>query len=176
MTDRYDYDLFVIGAGSAGVRAARMAAELGKRVAVAEEDRVGGTCVLRGCVPKKLFVHGFALSPKPSRMRSASAGASRGCISTGRRWSTTSPAMSTWLSSIYIRNLEKAGAEIIHSRAVLEDAHTVRLVAEDRSVTAEYILIATGGAPQPRSRRSPASSTPSPPTSSSISTGCPSGC
>lgn len=53
----YDYDLFVIGAGSGGVRAARIAAELGARVAIAEEDKVGGTCVLRGCVPKKLFVH-----------------------------------------------------------------------------------------------------------------------
>ncbi len=147
MQKRYDYDLFVIGAGSAGVRAARMAAELGKRVAIAEEDRVGGTCVLRGCVPKKLFVHA-----------SHYAEAFEDLVGFGWRvdglhfdWPTLVNNVAgdtAWLSSIYIRNLEKAGAEIVHSRAILEDAHTVRLVADDKSVTAEYILIATGGRPR----------------------------
>ena len=147
MTTAYDYDLFVIGAGSAGVRAARLAAELGKRVAVAEESRVGGTCVLRGCVPKKLFVNAAHY-----------AGAFEDAVGFGWRveglhfdWPTLVSNVAgevSWLSSIYIRNLEKAGADIIHSRAVLEDRHTVHLLAEHRTVTAEYILIATGGRPR----------------------------
>lgn len=143
----YDYDLVVIGAGSAGVRAARRAAEMGKRVAVAEQDRVGGTCVLRGCVPKKLFVHAahYAESFEDA-------------VGFGWRveglhfdWPTLVTNVQgdvAWLSSIYIRNLEKAGADILRSRAVLRDAHTVHLLAENRDVTAEYILIATGGAPR----------------------------
>ncbi len=144
---KYDYDLFVIGAGSAGVRAARRAAELGKRVAVAEQDRVGGTCVLRGCVPKKLFVHAAHYAE-----------AFEDSVGFGWRaeglhfdWSTLATNVQgdvSWLSGVYIRNLEKAGAEIIRSRAVLTDAHTIRLLAENRSVTAETILIATGGAPR----------------------------
>jgi glutathione reductase (NADPH) len=147
VTASYDYDLFVIGAGSAGVRAARIAAELGKRVAIAEEKQVGGTCVLRGCVPKKLFVNAahYAESFEDA-------------VGFGWRieglhfdWPTLTHNVAgdvAWLSSIYVRNLEKAGAEIIHSRAVLEDAHTVRVLAENRTVTAEYILIATGGRPR----------------------------
>ncbi len=143
----FDYDLLVIGAGSAGVRAARLAAELGKRVAIAEESRVGGTCVLRGCVPKKLFVNAAHFGQ-----------AFEDAVGFGWRveglhfdWPTLVSNVAgevSWLSSIYIRNLEKAGAEIIHSRAVLEDAHTVRLLAEQRTVTADYILIATGGRPR----------------------------
>ena len=146
-TGGYDYDLFVIGAGSAGVRAARLTAELGKRVAVAEESRVGGTCVLRGCVPKKLFVNAAHYAE-----------AFGDAVGFGWRvegvhfdWPTLVSNVAgdvSLLSSIYIRNLEKAGAEIIRSRAVLEDAHTVRLVAEHRTVTAEYILIAVGGRPR----------------------------
>jgi len=143
----YDYDLAVIGAGSAGVRAARRAAELGKRVAIIEEDRVGGTCVLRGCVPKKLFVHG-----------SHYAEAFEDAVGFGWRvdglhfdWATLATNIQgdvAWLSSVYIRNLEKAGAEIIHSRAVLRDSHTVTLVGENRDITAAFILIATGGKPR----------------------------
>ena len=143
----YDYDLFVIGAGSGGVRAGRLAAERGKRVAIAEEDSVGGTCVLRGCVPKKLFV--FA-SHIPDTLQDA---VGFGWRSEGVHfdWPTLVKNVAgdvAWLSSIYIQNLERAGAEIIRSRAVLEDAHTVRLLAENRSVTAETILIATGGKPR----------------------------
>jgi glutathione reductase (NADPH) len=143
----YDYDLFVVGAGSAGVRAARKAAELGKRVAIAEEDHVGGTCVLRGCVPKKLFVHA---SHYAEQFEDA--------VGFGWRveglhfdWPTLVHNVSgdvSWLSGVYTRNLEKAGAEIVHSRAVLTDAHTVHLLAENRSVTADVILIATGGEPR----------------------------
>jgi glutathione reductase (NADPH) len=143
----YDYDLVVIGAGSAGVRAARRAAELGKKVAVVEQDRVGGTCVLRGCVPKKLFVHS-----------SHYAEAFEDAVGFGWRveglhfdWPTLAANVEgevSWLSGIYIRNLEKAGAEIIHSRAILKDAHTVALVAQNRDVTAATILVATGGRPR----------------------------
>ncbi len=147
MPQAYDYDLFVIGAGSAGVRAARLAAELGKRVAIAEEGRVGGTCVLRGCVPKKLFVNAAHYAE-----------AFEDAIGFGWRveglhfdWPTLVNNVAgevSMLSSIYVRNLDKAGAEIVRSRAVLEDAHTVRLLAEQRTVTAQYILIATGGRPR----------------------------
>ena len=131
------------------MRAARRAAELGKRVAVAEEDRVGGTCVLRGCVPKKLFVTAAHYAE-----------AFEDSVGFGWRveglhfdWQTLASNVQgdvSWLSGIYIRNLEKAGAEIINSRAVLRDAHTVELLAEKRTVTAATILIATGGAPRRR--------------------------
>lgn len=144
---RFDYDLVVIGAGSAGVRAARRAAELGKRVAVAERDRVGGTCVLRGCVPKKLFVHAAHYAE-----------AFEDSVGFGWRveglhfdWPTLVNNVQgdvSWLSGIYIRNLEKAGAEILHSQAVLKDDHTVHLVGQNRDVTAEYILVSTGGRPR----------------------------
>ena len=143
----YDYDLLVIGAGSGGVRAARRAAEMGKRVAIAEEDRVGGTCVLRGCVPKKLFVNAAHYAE-----------AFEDSVGFGWRiegltfdWPTLTANVEadvTWLSGVYIRNLEKAGAEIIRSRATLKDAHTVSLLAEGREVTAGVILIATGGRPR----------------------------
>ncbi len=139
----FDYDLFVIGAGSGGVRAARMSASHGAKVAVAEEYRVGGTCVIRGCVPKKLFVYA---SQFHEEFEDAA----------GFGW-TVPPASFDWatlrdnkdkeidrLNQIYIRNLNNSGVEIIESRAVLKDAHTVHLVAEDRDVTADKILIATG--------------------------------
>jgi len=141
----YDYDLFVIGAGSGGVRAARVAAELGAKVAIAEEDRVGGTCVIRGCVPKKLFVHAsrFAEALEDS--------VGFGWVTEGVRfdWPTLRDNVARdveWLSGIYIRNLEKSGAELIRSRAVIEDQHRVRLINEDRTVTAKYVIVATGGA------------------------------
>ena len=142
----YDYDLFVIGAGSGGVRAARIAAELGARVAIAEEDKVGGTCVLRGCVPKKLFVHGsqFAEAVEDS--------VGFGWTVEGLRfdWPTLRDNVQAdvdWLSGIYIRNLEKSGAELIRSRAAIEDPHRIRLLADGRTVTTRYILVATGGWP-----------------------------
>eukprot|EP00439_Symbiodinium_sp_Y106_P089072 s1_g1608.t1 len=140
---KYDYDLFVIGAGSGGVRAARMSASHGAKVAVAEEYRVGGTCVIRGCVPKKLFVYA---SQFHEEFEDAA----------GFGW-TVPPATFDWatlcdnkdkeidrLNQIYIRNLNNSGVEIIESRAVLKDAHTVHLVSENRDVTADKILIATG--------------------------------
>ena len=143
----FDYDLFVIGAGSAGVRAARRAAELGKRVVIAEQDRVGGTCVLRGCVPKKLFVHAAHYA------ESFEDAVGFGWRAEGLHfdWPTLVNNVQgdvSWLSGVYIRNLEKVGVEIVNSRAELRDAHTVHLVSASRDVTAATVLIATGGAPR----------------------------
>lgn len=143
---KYDYDLFTIGAGSGGVRASRLAATYGARVAVAEEYRVGGTCVIRGCIPKKLFVYAseFAHMFDEAKGYGWTADAAR------FDWPTliaNKDAEIDRLNGIYIKNLKAAGAEIIDSRAVLKDAHTVHLVKEGRDVTAEKILIATGGRP-----------------------------
>lgn len=142
----FDVDLFVIGGGSGGVRAARIAAGYGARVMIAEEYRMGGTCVIRGCVPKKLFVIG-------SHVRHELEDAA------GFGW-TVPPATFDWptliankdkeiarLEAAYATNVEKSGARIVKSRAVIEDKHTVRLLADDKKITAKYILIATGGAP-----------------------------
>jgi glutathione reductase (NADPH) len=142
----FDYDLLVIGAGSGGVRAARKAAEAGARVAIAESDRVGGTCVIRGCVPKKLLVYA-------SQFREAFED------SVGFGW-TPGPASFDWptliankdreiarLESVYRANLAKAGVELLETRAVLAGPHRVRLEADGLEVSAERILIATGGRP-----------------------------
>lgn len=144
----YDYDLFVIGGGSGGVRAARVAAAMGKRVAIAEEYRFGGTCVIRGCVPKKLFVYASQYS---EHFEDAA----------GYGWNVP-PASFDWntllankdreiarLEGIYRRNVEASGATILDTRAELVDRHTVRLVADGRTVSADQILIATGGRPSP---------------------------
>jgi glutathione reductase (NADPH) len=142
----FDYDFFVIGAGSGGVRAARVAASLGARVAVAEEDKVGGTCVIRGCVPKKLLVHGSHFSA--AFEDAAGFGWTVGDVSFD--WPTLRDNVQAdvaWLSDMYIRNLEKSGAELIRSRAELVDRHTIRLLAGERTVTARHILVATGGWP-----------------------------
>ncbi len=141
----FDYDLFAIGAGSGGVRAGRIAAKHGAKVAVAEEFRVGGTCVIRGCVPKKLLVY-------------ASRFAEEFEDAVGFGW-TSEKVSFDWstlienkdkeidrLNKAYIRNLEAAGAELIQERATIKDKHTVEL-ASGRTVTAKYILIATGAAP-----------------------------
>src|SRR5712691_7469585 len=142
----YDVDLFVIGAGSGGVRAARIAAGHGARVMIAEEYRIGGTCVIRGCIPKKLLVYA-------SRFRHEFAEAA------GFGW-TVPPAAFDWptliankdkeiarLEGVYRSNLEKAGVEIVKSRAVIEDETTVRLLASGARVRCGHILVATGAAP-----------------------------
>jgi glutathione reductase (NADPH) len=144
----YDYDLFVIGGGSGGVRAGRVAASLGKRVAIAEEYRFGGTCVIRGCVPKKLFVYA---SQYHEHFEDA----------VGYGWEVGASTFD-WkkliaakdreiarLEGLYRKGLENNGAEILETRAELVDAHTIRLVKTGRTVTAERIVIATGGAPNP---------------------------
>ena len=144
--DNYDYDLFVIGGGSGGVRAGRLAAELGAKVATAEEYRVGGTCVIRGCVPKKLLVYG-------SRYGSAFADARNfGWTSENLRfdWPTLIGNVRREvdrLNGVYTRTLEKAGVHIILDRAALEDRHTVRLANGEAPIRAKTILIATGGHP-----------------------------
>jgi glutathione reductase (NADPH) len=145
MPDR-EVDLFVIGAGSGGVRAARIAAGYGARVMIAEEYRVGGTCVIRGCVPKKLLVYASRFSDEFED-------------AAGYGWSVEEPTFD-WtkliankdreiarLEAAYVATLERAKVELIRSRAVLEDAHTVRVVATGETVRAASILIATGAAP-----------------------------
>ncbi len=145
MTD-FDVDLFVIGAGSGGVRAARITAGYGARVMLAEEFRVGGTCVIRGCVPKKLLV-------MASRFHDVFEDAA------GFGWTVPGPSFD-WptlvrakekeisrLEGLYNQTQEKAGVTVVKTRAVLEDANTVRLLADDRRIRARHILIATGGRP-----------------------------
>jgi len=144
----YDYDLFVIGGGSGGVRAGRMTAALGRRVAIAEEYRYGGTCVIRGCVPKKLFVYASEFSGDFED--AASYGWSVG--ETRFDWPTliaNKDREINRLEGLYRKGLSNAGAEIIDSRAELVDRHTVRISSTGKSVTAETILLAVGGRPNP---------------------------
>jgi glutathione reductase (NADPH) len=143
---RFDFDLFVIGGGSGGVRAARVAAEHGARVAIAEEDRWGGTCVIRGCVPKKLLV--FASEARRSIEDAR-----------GHGWTVGGQPRHDWaaliagkdkeierLSGAYADRLRKAGAEVLHGKAVLADQQTILI--QGQTFTAAHILIATGGAPK----------------------------
>jgi glutathione reductase (NADPH) len=141
---KYDFDLFVIGGGSGGVRAARIAASHGARVAIAEQSRYGGTCVIRGCIPKKLLVYASEFSHHFADAK-------------GFGWQVGEAAFS-WpeliaakdreiarLEGIYRATLSRAGATVLDGRSVLEDAHTVSL--NGRHSSAETILLATGGTP-----------------------------
>lgn len=142
----FDYDLFTIGAGSGGVRASRLAAQYGAKVGVAEEYRVGGTCVIRGCVPKKFLVYASEYGHGFDDAR----GYGWSAENVSFDWSTLIENKDDEidrLNGIYIRNLKNAGAEIFQSRATIKDRHTVHLHAENKDVTADKILIATGGAP-----------------------------
>ena len=140
----YDFDLFVIGAGSGGVRAARIAASHGARVGICEESRVGGTCVIRGCVPKKLLVYASHFSEEFEDAR-------------GFGWDV-GPVTFSWpdlirakdkeidrLNQVYLNLLSNSGVELFEERGTLADPHTIQL--GERSVTAKYILIAVGGRP-----------------------------
>jgi len=140
-------DLFVIGAGSGGVRAARIASSHGAKVMIAEEFRIGGTCVIRGCVPKKLLVYASRYSEEFEDARAYG-------------WSFSEAPTFDWATLIankdreidrlemaYQTTLERAGVEIVRSRAVLVDPHHVRLLATGETIRAEHILIATGGWP-----------------------------
>jgi glutathione reductase (NADPH) len=141
----FDVDLFVIGGGSGGVRAARIAAGYGARVMVAEEYRMGGTCVIRGCVPKKLLVMGSHIHHEIAD----AAGFGWTIPSATFDWPTliaNKDKEIARLEAAYTTNVEKSGARIVKTRAVLEDAHTVRLATGEK-ITAKYVLIATGGAP-----------------------------
>jgi glutathione reductase (NADPH) len=143
---KYDYDLFVIGGGSGGVRAARMAAATGARVALAEEYRMGGTCVIRGCIPKKLFVYAsqFSENVLDSKGYGWDFGEAR------FDWATLMANKDkeiARLEGLYTKNVMAAGATILQDRAVFEDPHTLRLLNAGKTVTAEKILIATGNRP-----------------------------
>ncbi|HWI86544.1 MAG TPA: FAD-dependent oxidoreductase, partial [Sphingomonas sp.] len=141
----FDVDLFVIGAGSGGVRASRVAASFGAKVAIAEEYRVGGTCVIRGCVPKKLLVYGAHFAED---------------LADARRFGWKVPdcafdwptlrdnvlAEVSRISGLYEETLANNKVEVIHERATVAGAHEIRL-ASGRRVTARYILIATGATP-----------------------------
>ncbi|MCB1371177.1 MAG: FAD-dependent oxidoreductase, partial [Rhodobacteraceae bacterium] len=141
----FDFDLFVIGGGSGGVRAARVAAEAGARVGLAEEYRYGGTCVIRGCVPKKLMVYAAAFADAFEDAR-------------GYGWKV-GPARFEWcdliaakdaeisrLEAVYHDGLRRTGVALFGARAVVADAHRVRL-ATGAEYTAKHLLIATGGRP-----------------------------
>jgi len=142
----YDVDLFVIGAGSGGVRAARIASSHGARVMIAEEFRVGGTCVIRGCVPKKLLVYASRFADDFEDAQ-------------GYGWTVAKPTFHwpslihnkdreiTRLEAAYTTTLERFKVDIIKSRAEIEDVHTVRIVDSGKKVRAKYILISTGGWP-----------------------------
>ena len=141
----YDYDLFVIGAGSGGVRAARVAAGHGARVAIAEEHRVGGTCVIRGCVPKKLLVYGAHFAEDLSDARRFGWDVKE----TKFDWPTLRDnvlAEVDRLEGIYGETLGNQHVDVIKERAVVTGANSVRM-AGGRDITARVILIATGGWP-----------------------------
>lgn len=142
----FDVDLFVIGGGSGGVRAARIAAaEGGARVALAEESRMGGTCVIRGCVPKKLMVFASAFPDQITDARAYGWDVS----AHGFDWPRFRSALEaelTRLENAYRGTLRNAGVTVHDTRAVVEDAHAVRLATGQR-ITAKHILIATGGRP-----------------------------
>src|SRR5438270_11314885 len=142
----FDTDLLVIGGGSGGVRAARIAAGYGARVMLAEEYRVGGTCVIRGCVPKKLLVYASRFGHEFEK-------------AAGYGWTSTPPTFD-WATLIankdkeiarieaaYTANLTRSNVAVFKTRAVLEDEHTVRLIVDNRRVRAKHILIATGAWP-----------------------------
>ncbi len=143
MVDKVDF--FVIGAGSGGVRAGRIAASHGARVMVAEDHRVGGTCVLRGCVPKKLYVYASRFADEFTD----AAGFGWTVGATRFDWPDLVAAKEkeiTRLSNLYRDNLEAAGASLVHGRARVDGPNRV-VVADGGTIEAEHILVATGGRP-----------------------------
>jgi glutathione reductase (NADPH) len=141
----FDVDFFVIGAGSGGVRAARIAAGHGAKTLVAEESRIGGTCVIRGCVPKKLYVYASRFADD---FRDA-AGFGWSVGETRFDWRALVAAKDkeiSRLSDAYRANLERSGAKLVEQRAIVVDPHGVKL-ADGREVSARHILIACGSRP-----------------------------
>lgn len=142
----FDTDLFVIGGGSGGVRAARIAAGHGARVMLAEEYRMGGTCVIRGCVTKKLMVYAARFADDFAD----AAGFGWQVGQTQFDWASLIAAKDREIARLegaYSQTLEKAGVEILRSRAVVEDAHHVRLLTTGARIRARHILVATGATP-----------------------------
>ena len=144
MSDKYDFDLFVIGAGSGGVRAARIAAQTGARVGIAEEYRYGGTCVIRGCIPKKYMVYASDYGKK-FKEAAGYGWTFEGLSYDHNRFMSSVANEVERLSQIYRRNLQNAGVSLFDDRATFIDRHTLHLVEEDRRITADRVLIATGG-------------------------------
>ncbi|MGR3662072.1 MAG: glutathione-disulfide reductase [Paracoccaceae bacterium] len=141
----FDFDLFVIGGGSGGVRAGRVAAETGAKVGLAEEYRMGGTCVIRGCIPKKLMVFASGYSSAMEEAKGYGWDITRGAFN----WQHFKGKLDSELDrleGIYRKNYGRPGGEIFDTRATVVDAHTVGF-ADGRTVTAKHILIATGGHP-----------------------------
>jgi len=141
-----DVDLFVIGAGSGGVRAARIAAGYGARVMIAEEYRVGGTCVIRGCVPKKLLVYASRYADDFEDAAGYGWSVGQSVFDWGKLIANKDREIAR-LELAYTTTLERARVKLVKSRAVLEDARTVRLVATGDKIRARHILISTGAAP-----------------------------
>lgn len=142
----FDYDLFVIGAGSGGVRASRIASSHGARVAVAEEFRVGGTCVIRGCVPKKLLVYGSHFAEELQDAANYGWTVEKMTFD----WPTLRDAVLKdvdRLNTAYTNTLENNKVERFLERATITGPHSVKLADSGREVTAKYILIATGAWP-----------------------------
>ncbi|MEN9017938.1 MAG: glutathione-disulfide reductase [Hellea sp.] len=142
----FDYDLFVIGAGSGGVRAARLAAQMGKKVAIAEESKPGGTCVVRGCVPKKYLVYGAEYGSSIA----ASEKYGWSYENLDFNWEKLRDSIQKEvdrLSGIYSNILNKNGAVVYNERAEFIDKNTVILTSSKKKISAENILIAVGGRP-----------------------------
>ncbi|MBW9090243.1 glutathione-disulfide reductase [Rhizobium wenxiniae] len=144
----YDYDLFVIGGGSGGVRAGRVAASIGKKVGIAEEYRFGGTCVIRGCVPKKLFVYASQFHEHFEDAAGFGWDVGKSTFDWAKLIEAKDKEIGR-LEGLYRRGLENNKAEVFDSRAELVDAHTVKLIKTGKTVTAERIVIATGGVANP---------------------------
>jgi glutathione reductase (NADPH) len=142
---QFDYDLFVVGAGSGGVRAGRLAAASGARVAVAEEYRVGGTCVIRGCVPKKFMVYASEF-PHIAHIAEGYGWSASGATFDWNRFREAKDREIARLSGLYVANLTRSGAEILEGRAVLTGPNSLEVEGRG-AVTAQRILIATGGRP-----------------------------
>lgn len=140
----FDYDLFVIGGGSGGVRAARVSAATGAKVALAEEYRMGGTCVIRGCVPKKLMVYASGYPEAVADAQAYGWDTQIGAFDWTRFRSKLHAELDR-LEGVYRKLLDGSGVTVFDARATLEDAHTVRM--GDKTVTAKHILVATGGRP-----------------------------
>ena len=141
----FDYDLFIIGAGSAGVRAARIAGSHGAKVAIAEESRVGGTCVIRGCVPKKLLVYASHYGEDFEDAEGFGWSGARPVFDWARFIANKDKEIDR-LNAAYKSTLARAGAILIESRAELIDRNTISVGG--KQVTAEVILVATGSWPE----------------------------